>query len=66
MSIPGPESPVVLALGDVSKAFGNIRITPTTFVIDRKGRVLKRYVGEPDWKEFDRVVEKALAEPFDS
>lgn len=48
---------------DVSRRFGDVRITPTTFVIDRRGRMVRRFVGEPDWKEFDRVVEKALAEP---
>ena len=48
---------------EVSKRFGDVQITPTTFVIDRKGRVLKRYVGIPEWQEFDRLIEKALAEP---
>jgi peroxiredoxin len=49
--------------GDVSRQFGNVRITPTTFIIDKKGRMLRRFVGEPEWSEFDRIVEKALAEP---
>lgn len=49
--------------GEVSRQFGNIRITPTTFIIDKKGRMLRRYVGEPEWSDFERVVEKALAEP---
>jgi peroxiredoxin len=49
--------------GEVSKRFGNIRVTPTTFIIDKKGRMLRRFVGEPEWGEFDRIVEKALAEP---
>ena len=48
---------------EVSKRFGDVQITPTTFVIDRKGRVLRRYVGIPEWQEFDRLIEKALAEP---
>jgi peroxiredoxin len=48
--------------GEISKRFGDVRITPTTFLIDRKGRVIKRFVGEPSWPEFDRLVEKALAE----
>ena len=48
--------------GEISKRFGDVRITPTTFLIDRKGRVIKRFVGEPQWQEFDRLVEKALAE----
>ena len=49
--------------GAISRQFGNIHITPTTFLIDKKGRVLRRYEGEPEWKEFDRLVEQALAEP---
>jgi peroxiredoxin len=48
--------------GEISKRFGDVRITPTTFLIDRKGNVIKRFVGEPDWREFDRLVEKALAQ----
>jgi peroxiredoxin len=47
--------------GDIARIFGNIRITPTTIVLDKQGRVLKSYVGEPNWKELDRVVERALA-----
>src|SRR5213595_3216371 len=50
--------------GEISRSFGNIRITPTTFLIGRDGRVLRRYVGEPKWDEFDRLVEKALAQPL--
>lgn len=46
--------------GSIAREFGNIRLTPTTFLIDRHGRVLRRYVGEPKWDEFDRLVEQAL------
>jgi thiol-disulfide isomerase/thioredoxin len=53
---------VALDAGDAATRFGNVRITPTTFLIDRNGRVLKRFVGEPDWAEFDALVEKALAD----
>jgi glutathione peroxidase-family protein len=41
--------------------FGDVRFTPMSFLIDRQGRVLKRYRGEPDWAEFHRIVERALA-----
>lgn len=58
-----PFKVVVDDSGAISRQFGDIRITPTTFVIDRKGRVLKRYSGQPDWRGFDRLIEKALAEP---
>jgi peroxiredoxin len=48
-------------MGDIARTFGNIRITPTTFVLDKQGRVLRYYIGEPNWKELDGVVETALA-----
>ena len=47
--------------GAAARQFGNVRITPTTFLIDRQGRVLRRYIGEPNWTEFHQLVEKALA-----
>jgi peroxiredoxin len=49
--------------GAIAKSFGDIRITPTTFVLDRQGRVLKRYLGEPDWAEFHGLIDKALRDP---
>jgi peroxiredoxin len=49
--------------GAIARGFGDIRITPTTFVLDRRGRVLKRYLGEPDWAEFHGLLDKALGDP---
>jgi len=40
-----------------------VSVTPTTFLLDRRGRVVKQYLGEPDWAEFHALVERALAEP---
>ena len=47
--------------GEAAKEFGNVRITPMSFLIDKQGRVLKRYVGEPNWTEVHHLVERALA-----
>lgn len=49
--------------GALAKSWGKVQATPTTFVIDRRGRVIKRFVGEPTMAELHAVVEKALAEP---
>ncbi len=49
--------------GAVAKGFGNVSVTPTTFLLDRRGRIVKLYLGEPDWAEFHALVEHALAEP---
>jgi len=47
--------------GEIARSFGKIRATPTSFLIDKHGRVVRQYVGEPDWAEFHIDVEKALA-----
>jgi peroxiredoxin len=49
--------------GAVAKSFGEVRITPTTYLLDRRGRVIKRIMGEPDWAEFHTLIERALGEP---
>ncbi|MFJ1299849.1 peroxiredoxin family protein [Pseudomonadota bacterium AL_CKDN230030165-1A_HGKHYDSX7] len=54
--------PVVIdAQGEIAKAFGDIRLTPTAFLIDKEGRIIKRYLGEYDVAEFHATVERALA-----
>jgi peroxiredoxin len=49
--------------GDIARRFGGVRETPTIFVIDRQGRVLKRFRGRTDWAKFDALVEQALLQP---
>jgi peroxiredoxin len=46
--------------GSAAKQFGNVQLTPTTFVVDKDGKILKRYVGEPQFAELDQLLEKAL------
>lgn len=45
----------------LAKAFGDVKLTPTTFVIGKDGNILKRYVGEPQFDELHQLLEKALA-----
>jgi peroxiredoxin len=49
------------ASGAAASAFGDVKLTPTTFVIDKQGKILKRYVGEPQFAELHQLLEKALA-----
>jgi peroxiredoxin len=46
--------------GSAAKQFGNVQLTPTTFVVDKNGKILKRYVGEPTFAELDALLDKAL------
>jgi peroxiredoxin len=48
--------------GAVAKAWGDVQLTPTTFVVDKRGQIVKRYVGEPDFAELDRLIDKLLAQ----
>ncbi len=48
--------------GEAARAFGDIRLTPTSFLIDRKGRIVQQYLGEPDWNALHVRIEQLLAE----
>ena len=48
------------SLGEHAKAFGGIRATPTIFVIDRRGDIVERIVGMPDFVRLNARIEKAL------
>ena len=48
-------------MGELAKAFGDVKLTPTTIVIDRHGNMVKRIVGEPDFPALDALIERSLA-----
>ena len=48
--------------GAVAKAWGEVQLTPTTYLVNKQGEIVKRYVGEPDFAELHRLIEKLLAE----
>ena len=56
--------PFIVALdsdGQAAKSFGDVKLTPTTFVIGKDGSILKRYVGIPEFAAMHQLLEKALA-----
>ena len=50
-------------VGSVARSFGDVEATPTTFVLDKRGRVVARWVGEPDFGKLDELLETKLREP---
>ena len=48
--------------GAVAKAWGDVALTPTTYIVNKRGEIVKRYVGEPDFPELHKLIEKLLAE----
>jgi peroxiredoxin len=48
--------------GAVAKSWGDVQLTPTTYVVNKRGQIVKRYVGEPDFAALHKLIEQLLAE----
>ncbi len=57
-----PFSVAIDNTGAVAKAWGEVQLTPTTYLVNRKGEIVKRYVGEPNFAELHQLIQKLLAE----
>ena len=57
-----PFSVAIDNTGAVAQAWGDVKLTPTTYLVNKKGEIVKRYVGEPDFAELHQLIEKLLAE----
>jgi len=54
--------PVGIASEKIMEAFGNVYITPTTFIINKEGQVVKRLVGYAGPKYLEKKIREYLAE----
>ena len=48
--------------GELAKGFGSVELTPTTFVVNKRGQIVKRYVGEPDFDALHALLSDLLKE----
>ena len=49
------------ATGVLAKSWGDVSMTPTTFVIGKDGTILKRYLGQPDFAALHTLLQGALS-----
>ena len=49
--------------GAVAKAWGDVKLTPSTFIVNKRGEIVKSYIGAPDFEQLHKLIEKLLAEP---
>jgi peroxiredoxin len=46
--------------GAVAKAWGDVGLTPTSYLVNKRGEIVKRYVGEPNMAELHQLIESLL------
>lgn len=49
--------------GSIARAFDEVRLTPTSFVLNRRGEIVHKILGEPDFDKLHALIDKLLAEP---
>ena len=48
--------------GEIARSFGDVQLTPTSMLINKRGQIVKRYVGAPDFAALHKLVDQLLAE----
>jgi peroxiredoxin len=56
-----PFGVVIDNTGEVGRAFGDVRVTPSGFLIDRRGLVAERWTGSPDFGRLRAHIERLVA-----
>jgi peroxiredoxin len=53
--------PVVLDVnGQIARSFENIRLTPTSILIDKNGKIIDKVIGELDFNKLNALLKKHL------
>src|SRR5262249_51211687 len=47
---------MLLGNDDVAKAYGDVAMIPTTFVLDRNGNVVQRFIGDTEPATFEKAI----------
>ncbi len=47
--------------GKIATDFNQVRVTPTAFILDKQGRVIRRVVGELDFNDLRKLLDAELA-----
>jgi len=48
--------------GALAQSWGEVKLTPTSYVLNERGEIVKKYIGTPDFAELHKLIEKLLAE----
>lgn len=56
----GLDYPVLAGTAEVGKAYGNVELVPTTFIIDRQGNIVHKILGARSKEEFIKLIQPLL------
>lgn len=48
--------------GALAQSWGQVQLTPTSYLVNKRGEIVKRYVGEPNFAELHQLIEALLQE----
>ncbi len=48
--------------GVIAHDWGKVQVTPTTFIVNKKGMIVKKYVGTPNFSELHKLIQELLTE----
>ncbi len=48
--------------GAIARSWGEVELTPTLFVLNKQGRIVKRYEGEPNFAELHLLIDQLLTQ----
>ncbi len=48
--------------GALATAWGEVKLTPTTFLVNKRGEIVKRFLGKPDFVELHQLIDRLLSE----
>jgi peroxiredoxin len=48
--------------GAVAKSWGDVQLTPTSYLVNKRGQIVKRYVGTPNFEELHALIARLLVE----
>jgi thiol-disulfide isomerase/thioredoxin len=48
--------------GAIAKSWGEVQLTPTSYLVNKRGEIVKRYIGEPNFVELHQLIESLLKE----
>lgn len=55
-----PFSVAIDRSGAIAQGFGDVPLTPTSYLLDKQGRIVKRYVGQPDFDALQGLIDELL------